>query len=340
MPNANCPECSFAFEAKSEWSGRRIRCQKCKHTFRLADFGEHGAHEEVEVNPKSASVNWISMAMVATIALVVGGASGIVFGHLRGKAESVAEISKSRLQFEQENLRAETSIKRVAELQAAIEVANDERKKEKDIADAGIRQRDEQLALAHEAEAAAIAKVKAADDRIALLEKSIPSVVDNTQIRITVNRKSDEPLDYKNIWGRVDESIQQTNPLIPAKLAAGFGRLAAKLDASLKPDHFFAYAKASGFCDKNFDPEKLLPTFSVTDGTAENQLISSTKYQFAERVLAWRLLDPEYRLFVSSDDTEEVVKKLKQTMLESTIQTLEYAKNRKLFAGLPYEIDP
>jgi hypothetical protein len=203
--------------------------------------------------------------------------------------------------------------------------ASDERKKEKDIADAGIRQRDEQLALAHEAEAAAIAKVKAADDRIALLEKSIPSVVDNTQIRITVNRKSDEPLDYKNIWGRVDESIQQTNPLIPAKL---------------KPDHFFAYAKASGFCDKNFDPEKLLPTFSVTDGTAENQLISSTKYQFAERVLAWRLLDPEYRLFVSSDDTEEVVKKLKQTMLESTIQTLEYAKNRKLFAGLPYEIDP
>lgn len=163
MPKASCPACSVAVEVKPEWSGRRVRCPKCKQSFQVPLTGAADAEDGFADPP---SVNWLVLASAVVISLAVGGAAGFIVGHRQGKSDDVRELNEAKT-------RAEAAIQRQKSLEAEFASTTSERSKEKDRFEALMRARDQQLVEAQGDAAQAKVQAKAAEDKLeALLAKS------------------------------------------------------------------------------------------------------------------------------------------------------------------------
>jgi hypothetical protein len=142
------------------------------------------------------------------------------------------------------------------------------------------------------------------------------------------------------IHAKVNELIEESNKLMSPKLAEAMERLASKLGVPASAGHY-AYIKAAGFCDKNLDGTKPVPVPDLLMQSEKDQLLICGKYACAERVIAWMKFDPELKFFfVDRTPRNPLDKVLFRTQLECAIDVLEYAKGQKVFAGIPYEIDP
>lgn len=130
--------------------------------------------------------------------------------------------------------------------------------------------------------------------------------------------------------------IEKANKIIPPKVADNLKELAEA--RGLSENLLQAFLKAGGFFDPKFDGTQSSVVPDIAKLSEKDRVLIASKYMLAEKVLAWRKVDPKFDYFFSSMEKENhaVYIKLLRTQLESAIESLEYAKKRPVFAGLEY----
>ncbi len=220
MPKASCPSCSVAFEVKPEYSGRRVRCPKCKQPFQVPAAREQ---DDEDGSASSASMNWLVLGAAVAISLALGGAVGFVFGHRQAMSDDGPELNEAIS-------RAEAALQRQKTLESELASAAAERGREKDRLEATVKEREQQLADAQGVAIQANARAKAAEDkpdaRLAKnpreAEEKKPAVPEKKKIPakpLTEERKRKSEADAEY----VDRKLQSTNRTILKGMSMLFG---------------------------------------------------------------------------------------------------------------------
>ena len=151
-----CPSCSTSFKAKAELAGRRVKCPKCH-----APVPVPSATPDEEDDAGSTSVpRWLMLGAAVLIALAVGAAGGVVFGHRQGRSDDKRELAEAQT-------RAQSMTEKLQASEASLTKIQAEREKLRLELAATVQDREAKLAAARQREDAASGRAREADQKLA-----------------------------------------------------------------------------------------------------------------------------------------------------------------------------
>ena len=183
-----CPNCSTSLKAKAEFAGRRVKCPKSH-----APVPVPSATPDEDDSSSTAISRWLMLVVAVLIALAVGAAGGVVFGHRQGRSDDKRELTETQtraqsmtemlhaskasltqIQAERENLRLELAAT-VQDSEAKLAAA---RQKE-EAASGRAREAERKLAAGAASEADATARRREEEARKAETTKKVQAARGN-----------------------------------------------------------------------------------------------------------------------------------------------------------------
>src|SRR4051794_4508312 len=111
--SAQCPQCNFAFNAKDEYIGRKVRCPGCQQPVLITDRKTPPDTERDDDRSDDSPEEGVSNQVVrfATLAIVLAVAlgSGLIAGHRFGRTEDASDLREAKNELAQSRQETEAA---------------------------------------------------------------------------------------------------------------------------------------------------------------------------------------------------------------------------------------